>query len=91
MPSSVHAIEQAIIDALGSVSRLDVGTIDRSTRLLDVGMDSLSLVAALTQIEAAIDAPFSADEIAELLRARDVAELVAVVSRKRDGVRDGIP
>lgn len=80
MPSA-DAIEDAVIQAIGAVCRLEVGSIDSSTRLIDAYLDSLTLVAVLSQIELACGTTFDAAVIAEMLGARDVGELAAAVSR----------
>jgi len=45
-------------------------------------MDSLTLVAIVTRIETTYGAAFDADELAEILRARSVGDVAAIVARK---------
>ena len=45
-------------------------------------MDSLTLVAVVTRIEATYGAAFDPDDIAEILRARSVGDVAAIVARK---------
>lgn len=83
---SAAAIEKAIVHAISAACRLEPGTVDSSTRLLDAYMDSLTLVAVLSQIELVCGTTFDPDTIAEILRLRDVGELVAAVTRRVERV-----
>ena len=49
--------------------------------LADMNMDSLSLVALLSLVEARCGVSFGADATAEIVRALDVGALIAAVSR----------
>ena len=80
--SSAATIEEAIVHAISAICRREVGSVDLSTRLLDAHLDSLTLVAVLSQVELVCGTTFDSDAIAEMLRARDVGELVAAVSRR---------
>jgi acyl carrier protein len=82
MPARADVVEQTVVTAIATVCRRAPGTVTRTTRLLDLSMDSLTLVAVLTQVEAALDTTFDADDIAELLTSRYVSELAAAVARK---------
>ena len=79
---SADTIEEAIVHAISAVCRLEAASVDLSTRLLDAHLDSLTLVAVLSQIELVCGTTFDSNAIAEMLRARDVGELVAAVSRR---------
>jgi acyl carrier protein len=78
------SIEEAIIDAIAAACPAASATITRSTRLLDLGMDSLTLVTVLSQIEILYGVAFETDEVVELLGAEDVSELIATVARTLD-------
>jgi len=71
-------LQQTVADAAG----VDVGLVRQSTRMLDLHMDSLTLVAIVTRTETVYGATFDADELVEILRARSVGEVAAIVARK---------
>ena len=73
-----HFLRQTVADAAG----VDVGLVRQSTRMLDLHMDSLTLVAIVTRTETVYGATFDADELVEILRARSVGEVAAIVARK---------
>jgi hypothetical protein len=50
--------------------------------LLGASLDSLTLIAIVTRLEAAFAIAFDSDETAALLGARDSSELAALVARK---------
>jgi hypothetical protein len=50
--------------------------------LLGAPLDSLTLIAIVTRIEAAFAIAFESDDVVALLGARDSSELVALVVRK---------
>jgi acyl carrier protein len=77
-----HSVEEAVVAAIAAACRLAPATVTRASVLLELGMDSLTLVAVLSQIEAALETRFDADDVASILRARYVAELVAAVAHK---------
>jgi acyl carrier protein len=85
MPSAQleeHAIAAAVIAALSATCRVDASALGTSTQLLDLGIDSLTLVTALTLVEASLAIELGTDDVAELLGARDVAELVTAILRR---------
>ena len=75
-------IDRLVLEAIADAAAVDVASLRHSTSLLDTYMDSLTLVAIVTRIETTYGAAFDADEIAELLRARTVGDVAAVVARK---------
>ncbi len=82
MTIEAHSVEEVVVAAIAAACRVAPATVTRATGLLELGMDSLTLVAVLSQIEAALETRFDADDVASMLRARDVAELVAAVAHK---------
>jgi acyl carrier protein len=82
MAIEAHSVEEVVVAAIAAACRLAPATVTRATRLLELGMDSLTLVTVLSQIEAALETRFDADDVVDLLRAQHVAELVAAVRRK---------
>lgn len=79
---SSQRIASLVRDAVAASASLDVRTLNDSTPLVATNMDSLTLVTVLTHIENALETVFNADELAEILRARDIGELTAAVARK---------
>ena len=91
MQTSPDSLERLVVEAIGAACRIEPAAIARSTPLLDMNMDSLTLVTVLGLIEVAYGFNFDADDIVQMLRARDVAELCAVVARKLESATDENP
>jgi acyl carrier protein len=75
-------IPSLVRDAIATATGLDAASLLDSTPLVETNMDSLTLVSVVSYIESAFGTAFTADELAEILRARDVAELTAAVASK---------
>jgi acyl carrier protein len=75
-------VDRFVLEAVADAAAVDAASLRQSTPLLDAQMDSLTLVAIVTRAEAAYGAVFDANELAEILRARSVGELAAIVARK---------
>jgi acyl carrier protein len=75
-------IERFVLETIAETTAIEASSLRQSTPLLDAGMDSLTLVAVVTRIEMTYDTAFDAGEIVELLRARSVGEVAAIVTRK---------
>jgi acyl carrier protein len=75
-------VDRFVLEAIADAAAVDAASLRQSTPLLDVQMDSLTLVAIVTRAEAAYGAVFDTNELAEILRARSVGELAAIVARK---------
>ena len=71
----------AVIEALEVVSGLPASELRDSTPLVDANMDSLSVVAMLSLVEARCETSFDSDAAAEIVRAADVGGLIAAISR----------
>jgi acyl carrier protein len=69
-------------DAIAACCALDAASLRDSTPLLETNMDSLTMVTVVSQVEIEFGMTFTPDELAEILRARDVGELAAAVARK---------
>lgn len=82
MGATAERISQLVREAMAAASALDPAALHDSTLLLDLNMDSLTLVTVLSHVENAFATAFAADELAEILRARDVGEVAAAVARK---------
>jgi len=82
MNATAEEIASLVREAIAVCSALDPRALNDSTPLLDASMDSLTLVTVLNYIENALTTVFTADEIAEILPARDIGELSAAVARK---------
>jgi acyl carrier protein len=80
--STVEQIAHLVREAIAAYSALDVEALNDSTPLVDMNMDSLTLVTVVSHVENAVGTTFTAKELAEVLRARDVGELAAAVARK---------
>ena len=75
-------IDRFVLQTVADATAVEPISLQLSTPLLDAQMDSLTLVAIVTRIEATYGATFDADELAEILRARSVGEVAAIVARK---------
>lgn len=75
------AIERFVTDALASACRLDPAAIKTATALSDLDIDSLTLVAVLSQAEARFELELTTDDIVTALGARDVGALVRILER----------
>ena len=75
-------VDRFVLETVADAAAVEVGWLRQSTPLLDAQMDSLTLVAIVTRIEMTYGATFDTDELAEILRARSVGEVAAVVARK---------
>jgi acyl carrier protein len=82
LDASAERIASLVREAVADAAALDVRSLHDSTPLLASNIDSLTLVTALSHIENALAIEFDVDELADILRARDVGELTAAVARK---------
>ncbi|HEX7081882.1 MAG TPA: acyl carrier protein [Gammaproteobacteria bacterium] len=76
-----ETLERHVLGTLAAAARADPSDIDRATVLSDLGLDSLTLVSMLAELEAALDLALTDDDTLEVLGARNAGELVAAVSR----------
>lgn len=81
MDDATATIEQLVTSALAAACRREPARVERSTSLLDLGIDSLTLVAVLSQIEATFAIELTPDDTLALLGATDVGVLVAALER----------
>lgn len=70
-------VRRLVMETLGSTATAEP--------LLGAPLDSLTLIAIVTRIEAAFGIAFESDEIVTLLGARDTAAIAELVVRKLDG------
>jgi acyl carrier protein len=82
VPVTREQVDAFVLETVADAAVVKVTCLGQSTALLDAHIDSLTLVAIVTRIEAAYGAVFDAVELAEILRARSVGEVAAVVARK---------
>ena len=76
------SIEQFVAQTIAVACRTDPARIGRDTALLDLQMDSLTLAAVLSQVEAAFAVDFSSSDLLDLLSAANVGDLVAGIERR---------
>jgi len=81
MDSTAKRIAAVVREAISAATGLDIESLHHSTPLLETNMDSLTLVTVVSRIESAFATTFTADELAEILRARDIGEVAAGVAR----------
>jgi len=75
-------ISSLVREAIAAATGIDAGSLLDSTPLIETNMDSLTLVSVVSHVENAFGVAFAADELAEMLRARDVGELTTAVARQ---------
>ncbi|HUO68373.1 MAG TPA: acyl carrier protein [Gammaproteobacteria bacterium] len=75
-------VDRFVLETVADAAAVEAAWLRPSTPLLDAHMDSLTLVAIVTRIETTYGAAFDADELAEILRARSVGDVAAIVARK---------
>jgi len=75
-------VDRFVLETVADATAVEAAWLRPSTPLLDAHMDSLTLVAIVTRIETTYGAAFDADELAEILRARSVGDVAAIVARK---------
>ncbi|HEX5421711.1 MAG TPA: acyl carrier protein [Gammaproteobacteria bacterium] len=74
-----HGIESFVLRVLAAACRAHPAALDPQTSMAELGMDSLTLVAVLSQVEAAYGLEFTTDDTLALMGAGDVGELVAAI------------
>lgn len=82
MDATREQIDRFVSETIADAAAIEVTSVRPSTPLLDTHMDSLTLVAIVTRIETTYGAAFDADELADILRARSVGDVAAIVARK---------
>jgi acyl carrier protein len=80
-------IETRVLDLIAETCGLVCGELAPTTPLAEA-LDSLTLVAVVTRIEAAFDIVLGSEETIELLAARDVGELGRLIARKLELARE---
>jgi acyl carrier protein len=75
-------LARTLCAALAAASGSADGTITGDTSMLDVSMDSLTVVMALSQVEAAYGFELTPDDLIEALSARRVGDLVTMLRAK---------
>ncbi len=76
MHSDIDAIERIIIDTFSS-AHADRSAITRETEVQDL-LDSIGLVIALADAQAALEIELEPDEVIEVLQSRTLADIAAV-------------
>jgi hypothetical protein len=75
-------VPELVLGALALACRVEPRAIGRSTRMHDLDVDSLTLVAVLARIEACCGAEFAADDVLALLEARDVGAFIGAIQAR---------
>ena len=75
-------VDRFVLEAIADAAAAEIASVRQSTSLLDIHMDSLTLVAVVTRIEATYGAAFDSDELSEIVCARSVGDVAAIVARK---------
>lgn len=76
------AIEALLVELIAALGGADARSLHRDTPLLDVGLDSLSVVSILGQLEAAYTVRFDTDEIAAVVEAATIAGIARTVAAR---------
>jgi len=75
-------VDRLVLETVADAAALEASSLRQSTPLLDTCMDSLTLVAIVTRIEATHGVALDAEELAAILRARTIGDVAAIVARK---------
>jgi hypothetical protein len=78
----VGAAEASVEERVRRLVLETAGWVPTTGPLLGAPLDSLTLIAIVTRLEAAFAIELDSDEIVALLGARDVGELATLVARK---------
>lgn len=84
--SSTEALDELVLLAVAAAGGADRASLTRETPLLGANVDSLTLIGLLASLELELGIAFSDRESVELVEARDLGELCALVARKVDGI-----
>lgn len=79
--AAVAAIESRVLDIVAETSGLGRDELAPGTPLA-AALDSLTLAAVVTRVEAAFALPPAGEETLELLAARDIGELCRLIARR---------
>jgi acyl carrier protein len=82
MGATDDRISRVVREAIAACCALDAASLRDSTPLVEANMDSLTMVTVVCQVEIELGMAFTPDELAEIVRARDVGELESAVARK---------
>ena len=74
------SLTSLVVGALCAACNVDPASVDSNTSLIEMGMDSLSLTAVVTQVEAAYGCELSAEQILELFQAESIQDLLERLS-----------
>lgn len=77
----VDRIDEAILSAIAVACNLDRSSITVDASMLDLGVDSVTLIAIIAQIQARFDVHIGENELVELFDAPLVREFIAIVRR----------
>lgn len=81
MAESEIDLQEFVCSTVAQACSVDRDRIDARTNLLDLGIDSLTLVSVFAQIEAVYDVELTPDEILSMLEAPTIADLVVCMER----------
>jgi acyl carrier protein len=81
-----ESVETRVLELIAETCGLKCGELPPETPVPAV-LDSLTLVAVVTRIEAVFDVVLEGDETSELIAARDVGELGRLIARKLEHAR----
>ena len=71
-----------VVDMIGAACNVDPSGIDLQTPMLDLGLDSLSLFAVVSQVEASYGIDLMSDGAIDLFAATCVADLLAAMEAR---------
>jgi acyl carrier protein len=75
------SLQEKVCSAIALARNFDQASISPDDNVHDLGLDSMSIVALLAELEAAYGVEFGADRIIEMLQANTVRDLTAVVGQ----------
>jgi acyl carrier protein len=81
-PEPAGRLRDFVVEMIASACNADPAAIDMQAPLLDLGLDSLSLLAVVSQVEASYGVELLAEDTAGVLGAACVADLIKAMEAR---------
>jgi acyl carrier protein len=77
------SLKDFVFQMIGRACNIDSAALQLETDVLNIGVDSLSLMFIASSVEVMTGVELSAEDMEELFKARQISEIVALVDRVR--------
>ena len=88
MRDSQESLASLVKQSLCEACSVDPATVAGHTSLVELGMDSFSLTAVVTHVEASFERELSADDVLEFLQAETLTDLIACFARALEPAKE---